>query len=76
MVAVQWLVGDNGDACTSETLSESIELLDEERRMSLLGRAKVSLDAEMHSQGAALEPRTATFREIGGLGDFGEAEDA
>ncbi len=56
-------------------LSESIQLSDEKGGMSLFGGAEVSLDAEMDTQGAALEPCSATLDEVDGLGNFSEAED-
>ena len=42
-------------------VSDGIEALDDKCRMSLLGGAEVSLDAQMDAQGTALEPRTSVF---------------
>ena len=52
------------------------EVPDKEGRVRLPGRAKVSLHAEMKLQRAALEPGASAHGEIGGLGNFCQAEKA
>src|SRR5205823_9156170 len=52
------------------------QVIDEERRMRLLCRAEVLLNAEVHVGGAGAEPQTAAAGEVGGLRDFFESEDA
>jgi hypothetical protein len=54
---------------------QGIEVVDEQRRMSLLGWPEVTLDAEMNPNGFRLEPAAALYFQTGGLGDPGNSEE-
>jgi len=52
------------------------EVPDEKRRVSLLSRPEVRLNAKMHAQCTALEPHAAAPGEVRRLRHFGQSERA
>jgi hypothetical protein len=65
-VAVEWLVGDGGIAGFLQLGAETVEVFDEEGRMSFPGGDEVGIDAEVDFDVAGLEPAAAR-REMGGF---------
>lgn len=69
------LVVHNRHADIGQARSQSIETLDEQCRMSLLGWPEVTLNTEMNPNSVRLKPAAAPYFQMGGLSDPGSPEE-
>jgi hypothetical protein len=68
------LVPPDLDARRRETSDESLEIRDDEGRVSLLGGSKIVLDTQVDLHAGGAKPHASTYGKSRWFGHFGEAE--
>jgi hypothetical protein len=76
VTSVKRIIRSNCYACIAKLRNQSIELIDQQRWVSLSRGAKLLLDPEMHLHAARPEPDSAAMHEVRRLRDLRNTQQA